>query len=60
MIKNIYCILDNKYLEYQKKQIMADNETLEVLVEESLLKLSVAKLMFICNFLDMDETFYME
>lgn len=39
---------------------MADNETLEVLVEESLLKLSVAKLIFICNILDMDENFYME
>ena len=38
---------------------MADIETAEFLIDESLLKLSVERLMFICNFLEMNGDCYM-
>ena len=38
---------------------MADIETAEFLIDESLLKLSVERLMFICNFLEMNDDCYM-
>lgn len=38
---------------------MADIETAEFLIDESLLKLSVERLMFICNFLEMAKDCYM-
>ena len=34
---------------------MADIETAEFLIDESLLKLSVERLVFICNFLEMND-----
>ena len=38
---------------------MADIETAEFLIDESLLKLSVERLMLICNFLEMNDDCYM-
>ena len=38
---------------------MADIETAEFLIDESLLKSSVERLMFICNFFEMNDDFSM-
>ena len=50
-----YSILNNKYLDKWNKSIMADIETAEFLIDESLLKLSVERLVFICNFLEIND-----